>query len=134
MNLRFERRKSLIHNQDHGHEYIIIDFSYYAGKKFKFLNSSYTFKVIYFSLITAYSLFHLQTWRGENILKTAFLIKKWISAVLEIFTSSQNLTMVLLFIFAKHSLFLLFKKDMMVILLRLCPVFISFRVKYITFP
>lgn len=34
-----------------------IDFSHYAGKKFKFLNSSYTFKVIYFSLITAYSLF-----------------------------------------------------------------------------
>lgn len=87
-----------------------IDFSYYAGKNFQFLNSSYTFKVIYFSLITAYSLFHLQTWRGENILKTAILIKKWISAVLEIFTSSQNLTMVLLFIFAKHSLFLLFKK------------------------
>lgn len=41
--------------------------------------------------------------------------------------------MVLLFIFAKHSLFLLFKKDMMVKLLRLCPVFISFRLKYINF-
>lgn len=32
-----------------------IDFSHYAGKKV--LNSSYTFKVIYFSLITTYSLF-----------------------------------------------------------------------------
>lgn len=34
-----------------------IDFSYYAGKSFQFLNSNYTFKVIYFSLITTYSLF-----------------------------------------------------------------------------